>query len=189
VGVHSSAQAIVLVEGASDRAALLTLAARQGRTLHRERVEVVDLHGATNVGRFLEDLAARGSRPRLAGLYDAAEERYFRRGLERGGHGPVPNRARLEELGFFACRPDLEGELIRALGPTAVEAVIEQQGELASWHILQRQPAQQGRAVEDQLHRFFGTRSGRKETYARLLVQALDLRAVPAPLAAVLRRV
>jgi hypothetical protein len=189
VGVHRSAQAIVLVEGASDRAALLTLAARQGRNLQQERVEVVNLHGATNVGRYLEDLQSAGSRPRLAGLYDAAEERYFRRGLERGGDGPVPDRARLEELGFFACQPDLEAELIRALGPAAVEAVIEQQGEQASWHILQRQPAQQGRAVEDQLRRFFGTRSGRKETYARLLVEALDLRAVPAPLGAVLRHV
>jgi hypothetical protein len=187
--VHSSAQALVLVEGASDRAALLALASRQGRDLLQERVEVVNLRGATNIGRFLEDLASAGGRPRLAGLYDAAEERYFRRGLERGGHGPVPDRDRLEELGFFACQPDLEGELIRALGTPAVEAVIEEQGELASWHILQRQPAQQARAVEDQLHRFFGTRSGRKETYAKLLVEALDLDRVPAPLEAVLRRV
>ena len=94
---------------------------------------------------------------------------------------PVPDRARLEELGFFACEPDLEGELIRALGTTVVEAVIEEQGELTSWHILQRQPAQLTRSVEDQLHRFLGTRSGRKETYARLLVEALDLDRIPHP--------
>ena len=86
--MHRSARALVLVEGASDRAALLALAARQGRDLDEELVEVVNLGGATNVGRFLEDLAAEGRRPRLAGLYDAPEERYFRRGLERGGHGP-----------------------------------------------------------------------------------------------------
>jgi hypothetical protein len=77
----------------------------------------------------------------------------------------------------------------RARAGSYVEAVIEEQGELASWQILQRQPAQQTRAVEDQLHRFFGTRSGRKEAYARLLVEALDLERVPAPLEAVLRRV
>jgi hypothetical protein len=168
---------------------LLALAARQGRDLQDEMVEIVNLRGATNVGRFLEDLQATGRRPRLAGLYDAPEERYFRRGLERGGHGPVPDRARLEELGFFACESDLEDELIRALGAPAVEAVIEEQGELMSWRILQRQPAQRARAVEDQLHRFLGTRSGRKSVYARLLVESLDVDRVPAPLEAVLRQV
>jgi len=150
---------------------------------------VVNLRGATNVGRFLGDLRSAGRRPRLAGLYDAPEERYFRRGLEQGGHGPVPDRARLEELGFFACETDLEDELIRALGAPAVEEVIEEQGELMSWRILQRQPAQRSRSVEDQLHRFLGTRSGRKKIYARLLVESLDVDRVPAPLEAVLRQV
>ncbi len=187
--MHRSARALVLVEGASDEAALLALAARQGRDLGEEHVEVVNLRGATNVGRFLEDLLATGRRPRLAGMYDAAEERYFRRGLERGGYGPVPDRARLQELGFFACETDLEDELIRALGAAAVEAAIEEQGELVSWHILQRQPAQRTRTVEQQLHRFLGTRSGRKGIYARLLVEALGEHQVPAPLEAVLRRV
>lgn len=179
----------MLVEGDSDRVALLTLAARRGRDLGAEGVAVVDLAGATNVGRFLEDLRASGRRPRLAGMYDAAEERYFRRGLERGGYGDVPDRARLEELGFFACDSDLEDELIRALGAPAVERVVEQQGELSSWSLLRRQPAQRDRTVEQQLHRFLGTRSGRKSVYARALVEALDLAAVPTPLAAVLRSV
>jgi hypothetical protein len=187
--VHGVPRALVLVEGDSDRVALLALATRLGRDLPAEGVEVVDLGGATNVGRFLEELEASGAAPRLAGLYDAPEERYFRRGLERGGHGPVPDRARLEELGFFACEDDLEDELIRALGAAAVERVVERQGELLSLRILQRQPAQRGRSVEDQLHRFLGTRSGRKSLYARLLVEALDLDSVPAPLTAVLRRV
>jgi hypothetical protein len=187
--VHRSARALVLVEGASDRAALLALAARQGRDLQEEMVELVNLRGATNVGRFLEDLNSAGRRPRLAGMYDAPEERFFRRGLEQGGHGPVPDRTRLEELGFFACETDLEDELIRALGAPAVEAVIEEQGELVSWRILQRQPAQRARPVEDQLHRFLGTRSGRKRIYARLLVESLDVDRVPAPLEAVLRQV
>ncbi len=170
-------------------AALLALAERQGRDLQEEMVEVVNLRGATNVGRFLGDLRSAGRRPRLAGLYDAPEERYFRRGLEQGGLGPVPDRGRLEELGFFACETDLEDELIRALGAPAVEAVIEEQGELMSWRILQRQPAQRSRSVEDQLHRFLGTRSGRKSIYARLLVEALDEDQVPTPLEAVLRHV
>jgi hypothetical protein len=187
--VHVSARSLVLVEGDSDRVALLALAARQGRDLQEEQVDVVNLGGATNIRRFLEDLGSSGRRPRLAGLYDAPEERYFRRGLEHGGFGAVPDRARLEELGFFACETDLEDELIRALGAPAVEAVIEEQGELMSWHILQRQPAQRARTVEDQLHRFLGTRSGRKRTYARLLVEALDVDRIPVPLQAVLQAV
>jgi hypothetical protein len=187
--VHRSARALVLVEGDSDLTALATLAARTGRDLREDGVEIVNLRGATNVGRFLEDLRGSGHRPRLAGLYDAAEERYFRRGLERGGYGPVPDRPRLEELGFHACEPDLENELIRALGTPSVESVIEQQGELLSLRILQRQPAQRNRTTEQQLHRFLGTRSGRKSIYARLLVEALDLEQVPAPLLAVLREV
>ena len=85
--------AFVLVEGESDRVALHTLARRLGRDLEREGVEVVALAGATNVGRWLEDLAATGASPSLAGLYDAPEERFFRRGLERGGRGPVPDRS------------------------------------------------------------------------------------------------
>ena len=101
----------------------------------------------------------------------------------------MPDRARLEELGFFACETDLEDELIRALGAPAVESVIEEQGELVSWRILQRQPAQRTRTVEDQLHRFLGTRSGRKKIYAQLLVESLDRRSGAAPLEAVLRQV
>ena len=185
----SNARALVLVEGESDRVALHTLARRLGRDLEREGVEVVDLAGATNVGRWLEDLAATGASPALAGLYDAPEERFFRRGLERGGRGPVPDRARLEELGFFACEPDLEHELIRALGEDAVEAVIEAQGELPSLRILQHQPAQREQSTVQHLHRFIGVRSGRKSLYAQRLVEALDLDRVPTPLVRVLSRV
>ena len=185
----SEARSFVLVEGESDRVALDTLARRLGRDLAREGVEVVSLAGATNVGRWLEDLAATGATPTLAGLYDAPEERYFRRGLERGGHGPVPDRARLEELGFFACEPDLEHELIRALGVDAVESVIAAQGELPSLRILQHQPAQRDLSTVQHLHRFIGTRSGRKSLYAQALVEALDLDRVPPPLTRVLSRV
>ncbi len=87
------------------------------------------------------------------------------------------------------CEADLEEELIRALGVPAVERVIEAQGELGSFRILQRQPAQRARRVEDQLRRFIGTKSGRKIRYGRLMVEALDLDRVPRPLDAVLGHV
>ncbi len=186
--MSARARSLVLVEGQSDRAAVETLARRLGRDLDREGVHVVALGGATNVGRFLEENAAPESGVRLAGLYDAKEERYFRRGLERAGHGDVPDRDRLEDLGFFACVDDLEDELIRALGVPTVESVIQEQGELASLRILQHQPAQRSRTNEQHLHRFLGTRAGRKSAYAELLVDALELDHMPRPLTAVLAR-
>ena len=173
---------VVLVEGASDQAALQALAARRGRDLAAEGVAVVPMGGARSIGRFLERFGPRGLDLNLAGLCDAGEEDDVRRGLERAGLGTDLDRAAMASLGFFVCVADLEDELIRCLGPAAVERVIEGQGELGSFRTLQRQPAQRGRDLQDQLRRFIGVRSGRKQRYARLLVEALDLSRVPEPL-------
>jgi hypothetical protein len=182
-------RAVVLVEGMSDQAALEALAERRGRILGPGGIFVVPMGGATNIGRFLDVFGPRGLGVRLAGLCDAAEEGYFRRALERAGLGSGLSRADMETLGFYVCTADLEDELIRALGPASVEQVIQAQGEIRSFRIFQRQPAQQGQSPERQLHRFMGTRSGRKSQYARLLVGALDLGRVPRPLDHVLAHV
>jgi hypothetical protein len=92
----------------------------------------------------------------------------------------------MEAHGFFVCCRDLEDELIRALGTDAVLAVVEANGELRAFRTMQSQPAQRGHTVEEQLHRFIGTKSGRKARYARALVEALDLAHVPAPLSRLL---
>jgi hypothetical protein len=138
--------------------------------------------GATNIGSFLVLFGPQGFDVRLAGLCDAAEEDDFRRGLERAGFGFGLTRDDMERLGFFVCIADLEDELIRSLGAASVERFIAAQGELGSFRIFQKQPAQQGRPHEAQLRRFIGTRSGRKIRYAPLLVRALDLNNVPLPL-------
>jgi hypothetical protein len=145
--------------------------------------------GATNIGRFLDVFGPHGLGVRLAGLCDAAEEGCFRRALERAGLGSGLSRADMEALGFYVCSADLEEELIRALGTATVEQVIRAHGDLRSLRILQRQPAQRGHGPDRQLHRFIGTRSGRKSQYARLLVGALDLSRVPRPLDRVLAHV
>ena len=177
---------IVIVEGASDRAALEALAERRGRDLQAEGVAVVPIGGAQAIGRFLTEFAADGVG--LAGLYDAGEEAEFRRALDRAGLGSDLDRAGLERLGFFACEADLEDELIRALGAAAVERVVDAEGELNAFRTFQKQPAWRGRPTEEQLRRFIGTHSGRKFRYARLLVEALDLDRVPRPLDRVLAR-
>jgi hypothetical protein len=179
---------VVLVEGRSDRCAVETLAARLGLDLATARVAVVDMGGATNVARCLVELGPHGRGLRTLGLYDAAEERFVRRGLARAGLGTPETRSDLEAAGFFACEADLEEELIRALGLDAVLAVVEARGDLASFRILQRQPAQADRSDEQRMRRFLGTTSGRKIEYAGLLAAALDLTALPRPLGLLLER-
>jgi hypothetical protein len=179
----------VLVEGVSDRLALEALAVRRERDLDAEGVSIVAMGGSKNIGSFLDLFGPQGFDVTLAGLCDAAEEGDFQRGLERAGIGANLTRADMEALGFYVCVADLEDELIRALGAAAVERVVEAQGELGPFRTLQKQPAQQGRTIEQQLRRFMGTRGGRKIRYAGLLVDALDLGRVPRPLDRVLAHV
>lgn len=167
---------MVLVEGTSDRRAVEALARRRGRDLRGEGVAVVPMGGFGNLPRFL----ARYGELRLAGLYDIGEERHFLRAL-----GCV-DRSELEQAGFYACTRDLEDELTRAVGPSGVERVIAQQGELRAFRTYQKQPAHRARPLEEQLYGFMWNR---KERYAVLLVDALELERVPPPLDRVLARV
>ena len=182
-------RAVVLVEGMSDQAALAALADRRGRDLEAEGVVVVPIGGAQAVGLFLRVYGPAGLDVRLAGLCDAGEERDFQRALERAGFPAGLTRTQMEALGFYVCVADLEDELIRALGTTAVQQLVDSEGELGSFETFQKQPAQRGRPLEAQLRRFIGTRSGRKIRYGRLLVEALDPADVPRPLDLVLASV
>ncbi len=182
------ARSVVLVEGASDKVALETLAARRGRNLEVEGVSVVVLGGAQAIGGFLREVP-RGSGVRLAGLCDAAEEAGWRRALEHAGFGSRLTREEMERLGFYICVVDLEDELIRALGAAAVEAVLDAHGDLRSFRTLQKQPEWRERRTDDQLRRFLGSGGSRKIRYARLLAEALDVDHVPRPLDGVLAHV
>jgi hypothetical protein len=187
---------VVLVEGMSDQAAVQTLAARRGRDLPGEGVFVVPMGGATNITHFLGMFGPNGFGVRLAGLCDEAEERDFRRGLERTGlvagpsAGPSAGSGAgpfdLASFGFFVCVADLEDELIRALGAREVERLIAAEGELTPFRTFLKQPAHRDEPREQQLHRFLGTRSGRKIRYGHLLAAAVDLTRVPGPLAGLL---
>lgn len=179
----------MLVEGVSDQVALETLAGRRGRDLAADGVAIVPIGGSKNIRRFLEMFGPHGLDIEVAGLYDSGEERDYARGLERAGLGRDLRRDDIERLGFHVCVADLEDELIRSLGAAAVEQVVEAEGELGSFRIFQKQPAQRGRSAEAQLRRFLGTHSGRKSKYARLLVLALDLDRAPRPLDGLLGRV
>ena len=164
---------VVLVEGTSDRGAVETLALRRGRDLRAEGIAIVPMGGYGSLPHLLERY--RGLR--VAGLYDVGEERHFLRALG------CADRAGLERVGFYACTRDLEDELTRAVGPAGMERVLEAQGELRAFRTYQKQPAHRARSLEDQLHGFMWNR---KQRYAVLLVEALDLERVPPPLDRVL---
>jgi hypothetical protein len=153
----------VLVEGESDRLAIEAAAARCGVDLNGAGVDVVAIGGATNIGRFVSTYDG----VRLAALCDFGERRLFTRYFEHG---------------LFVCDRDLEDELIRALGVERVERVIESEGELQSLRILQQMPFHRDRTTSEHLHRFIGSRAGRKHRYATLLASALGPDELPAPL-------
>ncbi|GAB2595870.1 hypothetical protein GCM10027168_30710 [Streptomyces capparidis] len=164
---------VVLLEGPSDVAAVGALAASRGRDLAAEGVCVLSMGGAMNVGRFGRLLGPAGLGLRLTGLCDEAERGHYARGLGRPGAA---------EEGFFVCAADLEDELIRALGVPRVEELVRAEGDLRALRTFLRQPAQRGRAPQQQLRRFLGTQKGRKIHYGRVLVEALDPDRAPAPL-------
>jgi hypothetical protein len=176
---------VVFVEGPSDKAAVEALARRLGRDLGREGVEVVSIGGAHAIGKFVRD---RSTAARIAGLCDAGEVIPFGRALERAGIGSAASPSDLEALGFYVCEPDLEGELIAALGADGVEAVLAKTGKLTAFRTFQKQPQWRGRPVEAQLRRFFGSSAG-KTRHAPLLVEALDLTRIPRPLSALLAHI
>ncbi|MGH1550244.1 TOPRIM nucleotidyl transferase/hydrolase domain-containing protein [Leifsonia poae] len=165
----------ILVEGASDRAAVLTAAGLLGIDLAGGDVAVVPMGGAMSIRRFVAELGPSGDGLRLRGLCDAREAGYYQ-------------RAGLPDAAIFVCRPDLEAELLRALGPERTFAVLEQEGDLRLFRMFQQQPAQRTRTLDQQLHRFLGTTSGRKEHYGAVLTAALTPAELPAPLCGILHQ-
>lgn len=182
------ARSIVLVEGISDQIAVETLASLQARDLPMEGVVVVPIGGARSVSRFLARFGPAGGGLRVSGLCDAAEERHFCRELARAGCAPLGTRSDLEGAGFFVCDRDLEDELIRAVGPGAIETILADEGDLASFRTLQKQAAWRDARFADQIRRFLGAGARRKLRYASLFVRALDLERQPRPLRDVLSR-
>ncbi|HKA95765.1 MAG TPA: TOPRIM nucleotidyl transferase/hydrolase domain-containing protein [Streptosporangiaceae bacterium] len=182
----AAAEAVVLVEGVSDQIAVETLAARRGRDLSAERVVVLPMGGAHAITRYLTQFGPAGAGLGLAGLCDIGEENVVRRGLASAGIGSPRTRADMERLGFYVCVEDLEDELIRAIGTTRVEVLIDSQGDLGSFRSLQGQPEWRSQPAGAQLRRFLGSGARRKLRYARLLAGSVDLDRLPQPLDALL---
>lgn len=154
--------------------------------LLRAQVDVMD--GVTNVERQLTRLATIAPGAEVCGLFDAPEEGFVQRALARRGVR-AQSRADLARAGFFGCDADLEDELIRALGTDVVEQAVVELGELPRFRTFQRQPEWRGRPRADQLRRFTGSASGRKERVAAALAGRLTPETTPRPLARLVRYV
>jgi len=186
VGVPVTPAAVVFLEGASDVAAARALAAT--REVSLERVRLVDLGGVTNLRRALARAAEQWPDAQPLGLCDAGEAHVAEGALRARGLA-VRDASDLPAYGFFVCRRDLEEELIRALGTARTVDVVSRLGLGPKLVALQQQPAWVDRPVAEQLHRFCGVASGRKELLARALAQALTPDEVPEPLGLLLDRI
>ncbi|WP_127481352.1 TOPRIM nucleotidyl transferase/hydrolase domain-containing protein [Nocardioides pantholopis] len=164
----------LLVEGESDRAALVTLAPRFGVDLDAEQITVTVIGGAGNFGRAIAEATAQGHR--VGGLYDEAEERFVAGALNR------QDGEDLTRQGFFACRPDLELELARAIGVPEMTSLLEANGDLKTFRDFQDQPAHRDHEALDQVRRFVSASGARKAKYAALMAETVPFESVPEPL-------
>jgi hypothetical protein len=164
----------LLVEGESDKAAVVALAPRFGVDFEAEQIIVTVIGGAGNFGRAIGEATALGHR--VGGLYDEKEERFVAGAL---------NRQEGEDLtrqGFFACRPDLELELVRAIGAAEMTPILESLGDLKAFRGFQDQPKYRDAEPIEQLRHYIGASGARKAKYAARLAELVPFEAVPEPL-------
>ena len=171
-----TAKVTVLVEGRSDAAVVGSLFAHHGLA----DAELIVMDGITNIERQLALLSA-DEWVSVCGLCDLGEVGFVERALARRGM-EVRDRDDLARHGFFVCDTDLEDELIRALGADEVVAAVTELGELGRFRTFQNQPEWRDRTIEDQLHRFAGSGSGRKLRLAEALAARLTPTSTPKPL-------
>ena len=173
---------VALLEGVSDVAAVRAVARARGLDEDRDGFALVDLRGVTNVRAALLRWQAEQPEVRVIGLCDAGEARYAEGALRAAGAW-VRDASDLASYGFFVCSPDLEAELIRALGAGRATEVVRDLGLGQKLDSLRQMPAWRDRPLDEVLHRFAGTASGRKEVCARAFAEALTPATTPEPLA------
>lgn len=185
VSVPPGCRVWVLLEGASDVAAVRVVAERAGLDLTELGVHLVDMRGATNIRRHVLAATEADPSPRVLGMCDAPEASFFIRALRRVGCD-VQALDALPTWGFQVCERDLEDELMRDLGESGTRKVLADLGLTQRFAMLTQQPAWVSEIFHEQVHRFAGAASGRKELMAAAMAASLDVDALPPPLAGLL---
>jgi hypothetical protein len=133
------------------------------------------MDGGGAVGTYLKLFGSKGLKLAVIGLCDEDKEPLWLGALQAAGYS-VTDRASMKNEGFLVCLSDLEDEFVRALGATAVEAVIAKEGRTNAFVKFQQQPAHVALKLEEQLQLFLHKDNTQ---WAVPLVDALDLKAIP----------
>jgi predicted ATPase len=172
------ARTVVLVEGYSDRVALLQLASRLNRNFDAAGIAILALDGGGAVGTFLQIFGRDGLGLSVLGICDEDKEQQWLTEIQKLDSSVI-DRATMKQAGFFVCVRDLEQEFVRVLGIAGAQAVIANEGEATAFSAFCQQPAHRAVSADEQLRRFFHKHNIR---WAAPLVDALDLKAIPGPL-------
>lgn len=180
------ARSVVLVEGPSDKYAVEAVALRLGRNLDGEGFSVLAMEGGCGLGTFLKLFGPAGFDLTITGLCDVDKEQQWANALEDAGIGNNLDRAAMEALHFYVCDRDLEAELMQALGDDAVLAIIDAEGDRASFERFAASPDYQNEPTREQLRAYIHKR-GRNIRYAPLMVDKVEMAAMPYSLTGVLQ--
>lgn len=116
-----TAEKVVLVEGISDRILLRSVARLLGHDFDRRGVSVVSLGGAGNFKSAIQLFGPAGFGLRILGLVDDAEVAYPSTALGVAS-------ADLHQHDFLTSMPDLEAEVVAALGVAPTVALLVSSG-------------------------------------------------------------
>jgi predicted ATPase len=173
------AESIIIVEGFSDLLAVRRSADVTGRNLDGAGVSVLSLDGAGTIKHYLRLFGPQGLDLDLHGLCDEDAEADWIAKLTDAGIA-VATRTDLEGHGFYVCDPDLEFELVAALGSTGVKQVVAEHGAEGTYNSFANQSSNSGKSEIEVQVAFF---KRDKVRWAPLLSDALKPTSVPSPIA------
>jgi len=172
------ARKVVLVEGYSDRVALLHLATRLKRDLDAEGITIIAMDGGSGLGTYLRLFGSTGLKLHVTGMCDEDKEAQWLSELQKAGFS-ITDRASMQAAGFVVCVKDLEQEFVKALGLAGAQSVIANEGKAGAFAAFQKQPAHGVVPLDEQLRRYF---QKDKIRWAVPLMEAINLKAIPRPL-------
>ena len=176
------ARTVIFAEGPSDYLALHAAADVLSVDLDARGAAVVSLQGASLLSIYLTLLGPNGLDLSLCGLCDLDAESEWRAKLQAVGLNAT-SRAALNSQGFYVCDIDLEDELIRAHGSTAVQSIIALEGEARKFSAFASQLPNRSLTLSEQLTEFVRKS---KTRWSPKLVSELSAASMPSPLRDVL---